>query len=162
MKASKFAELVNESIPRLLAKIGATRTGQAAVVMGISRPSAGRCGGIRRRFILAGWTHELPTACRRRSLRCCAMRGRKARRWRSSCKKCLPMRLLRSKSRWKSRGDGGDVVGSEVRERGRRPMAALADDATFKASLAQVQKDSVLAFYVNMEGIVGTGGSVAG
>ena len=153
LKASKFQELLNESLPRVFAKIAAQEPGSAEPLKVFTtiggamwrHPAAYYFGGI-------AMNPNGPPAPKF-ALLCDA--GAEGKGLADQLRKLLaqgqpPFEI-------KVEEQGGMVVmscGAEGWGAGQKPAATLADNANFKTSLAQVQKDPVASVYVNVEAVV--------
>jgi prepilin-type processing-associated H-X9-DG protein len=153
VKASKFQELLNESLPRVFAKIAAQEPGSAEPLKVFTtiggamwrHPSAYYFGGM------ATGPNGQPMP--KFALLCDA--GAEAKGVADQLRKVLaqgqpPVEI-------KVEEQGGLVVlscGAQGWGAGQKPAAALASDAKFQTALAQVQKEPVASVYVNVEGIV--------
>jgi prepilin-type processing-associated H-X9-DG protein len=152
LKDSQMTEFVNQSIPKLLAKIGATDQ-QAAEAMGLLSAIGGPMWRHSTAFYFGGLEMGANGPEPKVAILCDA--GAEGKGLADQLKKVLanvpaPIEI-------KVEEQGGLVMlstGAKGWGPGQKPAAALADNATFKASLAQVQKDSVIAAYVNLDGIV--------
>lgn len=151
LKESQFSEFVNQSIPRVLAKIGATDQ-QAAEAMGLLSAIGGPMWRHGTAFYFGGVAIGPNGPEPKFALLCDA--GAEGKALADQLKKVLANAPAPFEIKVEEQG-GLVMLSSGAKGWGpaQKPAAALADDATFKASLAQVQKDSVLAFYVNIEGI---------
>jgi prepilin-type processing-associated H-X9-DG protein len=151
LKDSQMSEFVNQSIPKLLAKVGATDR-QAAEMTGLMSAIGGPMWRHATAFYFGGMEMGPNGPEPKVALLCDA--GAEGKALADNLKKVLanapaPIEI-------KVEEQGGLVVlstGAKGWGAAQKPAMALADNATFKTSLAQVQKESSAAFYLNVEGM---------
>ena len=151
---SKVSELVNRSIPNLLQRIGATDRAAAHITEMLStiggpmwrHPTAFYFGGLDLNNPNGPPTPKLALICDA---------GREGPALADQMKKLLANAPAPFEIKVEEQG-GLVVVASGAAGWGaaQKPAAALPASKTFQAALAQVQKDSVVSVYIDVEGVV--------
>jgi prepilin-type processing-associated H-X9-DG protein len=151
---SKVSELVNRSIPNLLQRIGATDRAAAHITEMLST-----IGGPMWRhptaFYFGGLDLNNPNGPQALKMALICDAGAEGPRLADQLKKLVGMAQVPFEIKVEEQG-GLVVVASGAAGWGaaQKPVAALPASKTFQAALAQVQKDSVVSVYIDVEGIV--------
>jgi prepilin-type processing-associated H-X9-DG protein len=167
LKDSKLSELVNEALPRLFKQIAAKEPG-AAEPLAMFQSYAGAMWRHPSAFYFGGFSPGNPNGPPMPKFAMLCDAGAEGKALADKIRGALAQ--AHPPFEIKVEEQGGMVVmsvGAQGWGAAQRPAAALAASATFKAALAQVQKDAVASVYLDMEGIVKladqmTAGSPAG